>query len=101
MSKGRVTQHKPPREVARGRENAELKKENRILKKQLSRMRKQLLRTMELHNLDIEPERVPEESPTPKPTCPKCGSMEIGSVKLPSGTLTACKACGFRKVEHV
>lgn len=96
----RVTQHRNQREVARGRELADLKKENRALRKQLTRLRKQLLRVMEIHNLhDSGTEEVPEGSPETRPTCPGCGSINLASVTLPTGVLVACKDCGRRKVE--
>jgi septal ring factor EnvC (AmiA/AmiB activator) len=68
----------------------ELKKENKSLKRQLARAEREIARLQGTIEEEVEESPAPER----KPTCPKCGSTNLGEVSTPSGkTVTACRAC--------
>ncbi len=102
MSKKHQVQHKERREKATGKELATIKKENNQLKRTVSRLTKQLSKTIEVIgakeeaaqpvSIELQPEA---EGGIPK--CGACGSVNLRSMKLPTGQLTVCKACGWRQ----
>lgn len=69
---------------------ADLRQENRSLRRQLAKLRRENLR---LQGIVEETSPDPEES-AETPTCPKCGSTELGQIKTPNGkVVTSCRAC--------
>lgn len=106
MARSPTTQHRPQRDTKSSvKENRDLKLENRSLKKQIARLRKQMGRMVDFH-MTISEMTDEDEIPTAmvsKPltsanSCESCGSTNIQSMKIPSGTITVCKACGAKKV---
>ena len=68
----------------------ELHKENQSLKRQLARAEREIARLQGTVEEEIEESPAPER----KPSCPKCGSTNLGEVTTPSGkSITACRAC--------
>lgn len=92
------TQHKATREQRNSnRELAELKRENQNLKRKIARLQKQLQKAVDVSQMVTEVAQ--EETPEPLQTanCPVCSTPGLTHVSLPTGTLRACKSCGWRK----
>lgn len=96
----RIPQHKERREETKGKEISAIKKENSSLRRQVARLTKQLSKMSHLVEESEERENVAKQqkiSPE-KQKCDKCGSVDLGTLKLPSGTVfVSCKTCGTRK----
>lgn len=92
-------QHKDRREDAKGKELATIKKENSQLKRTVSRLTKQLTKTLDVVGAKEESAQ-PQDThvvDTGVPKCGACSSHNLRSMKLPTGTLTVCKECGWRQ----
>ncbi len=94
IKRQKQTQHKPSREERKSQEVQELKSEIKLLRKQVTRLRKEANKP-EIVKYEDSPFGQVEINDVPK--CPLCGSTNIRSMTMPSGTiLTLCKACGKR-----
>lgn len=91
----KTTQHKPTREDRQTKEMRDLEAQVKSLRKQLARQRKRADKA-------FEPVIVVEDGSVETPDkstneCPKCGSPNMRSMTLPTGTLlVVCKDCGER-----
>ena len=95
-------QHKDRREDAKGKELATVKKENNQLKRTVARLTKQLSKTIDVIGAKEEAAQPISHEPqheidTGIPKCGACGSVNLRSMKLPTGQLTVCKACDWRQ----
>jgi predicted RNA-binding Zn-ribbon protein involved in translation (DUF1610 family) len=91
-----VTQHRPQREDAKGRETADLKRENNQLKRTIRRLEKELAKA----RTDTEPSSVVEESaetpqkPQKEHSCPTCGpEAEMRRVEVIGRVYFICPDC--------
>jgi len=108
VPKAHQVQHRKKERDISGRELALLKKENNQLRRKISKLQKQLQKAIEgLFILDDgindSPVNVPSLGAPAKealPGCPKCGSMNMGVLKSPNGTVTVCKACLHKRFDE-
>jgi formate dehydrogenase maturation protein FdhE len=104
MSKnaGRSVQHKQTEE-SKNKIIAELKKENHTLQRKVAKLQKYLQKALDSSTFVKEDkEDIQEASSVPENVdgCPVCGSNEIASLKVPSGSvIKMCKNCTWRKKE--
>lgn len=72
-------------------EVGELRRENDRLTRQVARLRREIER---LQGLKEDGETSPTAKEYKKPTCPKCGSTNLGQFQTPTGKkVTACRSC--------
>lgn len=95
------TQNKERREEAKGKELAETRKENQQLRRQVARLTKQIAKSVPPEPLEPDDANVREHTESQRNAykCGSCGSPNLKSVKMPTGTLTVCKDCQWRKKE--
>ncbi len=93
MSNRRQIQHREKRDT-NTKEVGELRREIERLTRQIARLRRENDRLQGL-TTEKEDSPAPSASKLPnKPTCPKCGSTNLGQLNVPGGKkVTACRAC--------
>lgn len=93
------TQHKAAREERKSKELADLKRENQSLKRKISKLQTYTKKLLEMVQFAPEEEAVLAiaTEAVKLDACGGCGNKNLTHVSLPTGTMIACKQCGWRK----
>lgn len=99
MARQQAAQHKPARDERRSKELQDAKRENNTLRRKLARAQKEIekLSNRATEPADYTPMVTPPKVVGGAITCGSCGSANVKTLVLPSGTnFSVCQACGKR-----
>jgi len=105
LGKPRGAKHIPSKDTS-NKEIRDLKQENKSLKRQIATLRKQIDKMTDTHMtfqqiISEEPQDVlAKEGLSTIGGCDMCQSSNVSHLKLPFGTLIACKDCLHRKLQR-